>query len=86
MSKCSVWSQSPCVRPDYADDVVILSSSYGKMQGQPKAVNRHAAAVAVSVYASTIKAMLKTWATTIKTDLEPISEPRVFGYARWRKD
>ncbi len=29
---------------------------------------------------------LKTWATTIKTDLEPISGPRVFGHARWRKD
>ncbi len=29
---------------------------------------------------------LKTWATTIKADLEPISEPRVFGHARWRKD
>ncbi len=29
---------------------------------------------------------LKTWATTIKADLEPISRPRVFGHARWRKD
>ncbi len=29
---------------------------------------------------------LKTWATTIKTDLEPISGPRVFDHARWRKD
>ncbi len=29
---------------------------------------------------------LKTWATTIKADLEPISGPRVFGQARWRKD
>ncbi len=29
---------------------------------------------------------LKTWATTIKTDLEPISGPRVFGHARRRKD
>ncbi len=27
-----------------------------------------------------------TWATTIKADLEPISGPRVFGHARWRKD
>ncbi len=31
-------------------------------------------------------AQLKTWATTIKADLEPISGPRVFGHARWRKD
>ncbi len=29
---------------------------------------------------------LKTWATTTKADLEPISESRVFGHARWRKD
>ncbi len=29
---------------------------------------------------------LKTWATTTKDDLEPISGPRVFGHARWRKD
>ncbi len=29
---------------------------------------------------------LKTWATTIKADLEPLSGPRVFGHARWRKD
>ncbi len=29
---------------------------------------------------------LKTWATTTKADLEPISGPPVFGHARWRKD
>ncbi len=29
---------------------------------------------------------VKTWATTIKADLEPISGPRAFGHARWRKD
>ncbi len=29
---------------------------------------------------------LKTWATTIKADLEPISGRRIFGNARWRKD
>ncbi len=29
---------------------------------------------------------LKTWATTIKAGLEPISGPRVFGNAQWRKD
>ncbi len=29
---------------------------------------------------------LKIWATTIKADLEPLSGPRVFGHARWRKD
>ncbi len=29
---------------------------------------------------------LKTSATTIKATLEPLSGPRVFGHARWRKD
>ncbi len=29
---------------------------------------------------------LKTWATTIKADLEPISGPWVFGHTRQRKD
>ncbi len=29
---------------------------------------------------------LKTWATTIKADLEPISRPQIFGHTRWRKD
>ncbi len=26
------------------------------------------------------------WATAIQADLEPLSGPRVFGYARWRMD
>ncbi len=29
---------------------------------------------------------LKTWATTIKADLDPLSRLRAFGHARWRKD
>ncbi len=29
---------------------------------------------------------LKTWATTIKADLELLSGPRVFGHTQWRKD
>ncbi len=28
---------------------------------------------------------LKTWAATIKADLELLSGPRIFGHARWRK-
>ncbi len=28
---------------------------------------------------------LKTWVTTIKADLKPLSGPRVFGYAQWWK-
>ncbi len=29
---------------------------------------------------------LKTWATTIKADVDLLSGPRVFGHTRWRKD
>ncbi len=29
---------------------------------------------------------LKTWATMIKADLEPISGPRAFGHTQWSKD
>ncbi len=29
---------------------------------------------------------LKMWTTTIKAELEALSGPRVFGYARWTKD
>ncbi len=29
---------------------------------------------------------LKTWASTVKADLAPLSGLRVFGHARWRKD
>ncbi len=32
------------------------------------------------------RGQLKTWATTIKADLEPLSGPRVFGHARWRNN
>ncbi len=32
------------------------------------------------------RGQLKTWATTIKADLEPISGLRVFRHARWRND
>ncbi len=35
---------------------------------------------------TTIHSRLKARATTIKADLEPLSGPRVLGYARWRKD
>ncbi len=33
----------------YADDIVLLSSSYSEMQGLLEAVNRHAAAVETKV-------------------------------------
>ncbi len=33
-----------------------------------------------------VGSQLMTWATMSKADLEPLSAPRVFGHARWRKD
>ncbi len=41
----------------YADDIVILSSSYSEMQGLLEAVNRHAAAVGMRINASKTKVM-----------------------------
>ncbi len=41
----------------YADDIVILSSSYIKMHGLLEAVNRHAAAVGMRINASKTKVM-----------------------------
>ncbi len=41
----------------YADDIVILSSSYGEMQGLLEAVYRHASAVGMRINASKTKVM-----------------------------
>ncbi len=41
----------------YADDIVLLSSSYSEMQGLFEAVNRHAAAIGVRINASKTKVM-----------------------------
>ncbi len=41
----------------YADDIVILSSSYSEMQGLLEAVNRHASAVGMRINASKTKVM-----------------------------
>ncbi len=41
----------------YADDIVILSSSYSEMQGLLEAVNCHAAAVGMRMNASKTKVM-----------------------------
>ncbi len=41
----------------YADDILILSSSYSEMQGLLEAVNRHAAAVGMRIKASKTKMM-----------------------------
>ncbi len=41
----------------YADDIVILSSSYSEMQGLLEAVNRHAAAISMRINASKTKVM-----------------------------
>ncbi len=41
----------------YADDIVILSSSYAEMQGLLEAANHHAAAVGMRINASKTKVM-----------------------------
>ncbi len=41
----------------YADDIVLLSSSYSEMQGLLEAVNRHVAAVGMRINASKTKVM-----------------------------
>ncbi len=41
----------------YADDILILSSSYSEVQGVFEAINRHAAAVGVRISASKTKVM-----------------------------
>ncbi len=41
----------------YADDIVIIRSSYSEMQGLLEAVNRHAAAGDMRINASTTKVM-----------------------------
>ncbi len=41
----------------YADDIVILSSSYSEIKGLLDAVNRHAAAVSMRINASKTKVM-----------------------------
>ncbi len=41
----------------YADDIVILSSSYSEMQGLLEAANRHAAAVGMRINAPKTKVM-----------------------------
>ncbi len=41
----------------YANDIVILSSSYSEMQGLLEAVNRHAAAIGMRINASKTKVM-----------------------------
>ncbi len=41
----------------YADDIVILSSSYSEMQGLTEAINRHATAVGMRINATKTKMM-----------------------------
>ncbi len=45
------------VRPRLCDDIVILSSSYGEMQGVLEAVYCHAAAIGMRINASKTKVM-----------------------------
>ncbi len=48
----------------YADDIVILSSSYGETHGLLEADNRHAGAVGISINASKTKVMVRACGVT----------------------
>ncbi len=68
----------------YADDIVILSSTYSEMQGLLEAVNRHAAAVGMRINASKTKVMSalipgeQRQATLL--DAEPLEDVNKFKY------
>ncbi len=68
----------------YADDIVILSSSYSEMQGLLDAVNRHAAAVGMRINASKTKAMSALvpdeQRQTVLLDGEPLEDVEKFKY------
>ncbi len=68
----------------YADDIVILSSSYSEMQGLLEAVNRHAAAVGMRINASKTKAMPALipgeQRQAVLLDGEPLEDAEKFKY------
>ncbi len=66
----------------YADDIVILSSSYSEMQGLLDAVKRHAAAVGMRFNASKTKVMSALvpdeWRQAVLLDGEPLEDVEKF--------
>ncbi len=67
----------------YADDIVILSNSYGELQGLLEAVNRHATAVHMCINASKIKmsALIPgEQRQAILLDGEPLKDVEKFKY------
>ncbi len=68
----------------YADDIVILSSSYSEMQGLLEAVNRHAAAVGMRINASKTKVMSALipceHCQAVMLDDEPLEDVDKFKY------
>ncbi len=68
----------------YADDIVILSSSYSEMQGLFEAVNRHAAAVGMRINASKAKVMSALipdeQCQAVLLDGEPLEDVEKFKY------
>ncbi len=68
----------------YADDIVILSSSYSEMQGLLEAVNRHAVAVGMRINASKTKVMSALipgeQRQAVRLDDEPLEDVEKFKY------
>ncbi len=68
----------------YADDIVILNSSYSEMQGLLEAVNCHAAAVGIRINASKTKVMSALipgeHRQTVLLDGEPLEDVGKFKY------
>ncbi len=68
----------------YADDIVLLSSSYSEMQGLLEAVNRHAAAVDMRMKASKTKVMSALipgeQRQAVLPDGEPLEDVAKFKY------
>ncbi len=68
----------------YADDIVILSSSYSEMQGLLESVNHHAAAVGMRINASMTKVMSALipgeQRQAVLLDGEPLDDVERFKY------
>ncbi len=68
----------------YADDIVILSSSYNEMQDLLEAINRHASAVGIRINASKTKVMSALISgeqrQAVLLDGEPLEDVDKFNY------
>ncbi len=68
----------------YANDIVILSSSYSEMQGLFEAVNRHVVSIGMSIKASKTKVMSANIPgeerQSVLLDAEPLEDVHKFKY------